>query len=47
WVIEINNTLALFVKQLKNKYLLLQKNIKDPNIAKMKKRPNSTKHKNI
>ncbi|CAG8708002.1 11355_t:CDS:2, partial [Racocetra fulgida] len=44
--VEINNTLALFVEQLKNKYLLLQEDIRDPNIAKTKKRQSGTKYEN-
>ncbi|CAG8740473.1 1413_t:CDS:1, partial [Cetraspora pellucida] len=45
--VKINNTVALFVEQLKNKYLLLQDNIKDPIIAKTKERPSNTKRKKI
>ncbi|CAG8848734.1 5073_t:CDS:1, partial [Gigaspora margarita] len=44
--IEINNTLAFFLEQLKNKYPLSQEDIRDSDIAKMKGRPSSTKHEN-
>ncbi|CAG8812887.1 6042_t:CDS:2, partial [Cetraspora pellucida] len=45
--IEINNTVALFVEQLKNKYPLSQDDIRDPIIAKTKGRPSNTKRKKI
>ncbi|KAF0531625.1 hypothetical protein F8M41_011823 [Gigaspora margarita] len=44
--VEINNTLAFFVEQLKNKYPLSQEDIRDPDIAKTKGRPSGTKREN-
>ncbi|CAG8786432.1 18875_t:CDS:1, partial [Racocetra persica] len=42
--VKINDSFALFVKELNDKYPLSQENIKDPLIAKTKGRPNNTSH---